>query len=181
MGATQAVSIEQYLAMSFEHDMELVDGQLKERPMPTKLHGFVQLLLGYWFGSHMDKWGIHMMSETWTRVNPGDVRLPDVAVCLGELTPGKTLDEPSLVAIEILSPDDSFADLRDRAGDLAGMGVQNIWLLDPVKRAAWAWEAGAWMPAADLKAPNSPVYLDLHWLWTRIAAGGRKSRPEPQA
>lgn len=180
MAAAQAVSIEQYLTMTFEHDMELVNGELKERPMPTKLHGFVQQLLGAWFERHMDEWDIHMMSETRTRVNSEDVRLPDVAVCLGELTPGKTLDEPPLIAIEILSPDDSFADLRDRAEDFAGMGVRNIWLLDSGKRIAFSWNAGAWMPASELRVSGSPVYLDLGWLWGRIPPGGQ-SRPEPQA
>ncbi len=174
MGSAHAVSVEQYLTMSFEHDMELVNGQLKERPMPTKLHGFVQLLLGAWFGSHMDAWGIHMMSEARTRVNPEDVRLPDVAVCLGELTPGKTLDEPPLIAIEILSPDDSFTDLADRAGDFAEMGVAHLWLLDPVQRTAFSWNAvGTWMPTAELNVPGTPIHLDLDWLWNRIPVGQR--------
>ena len=174
MGVAHAVSIEQYLTMSFEHDMELVDGQLKERPMPTKLHGFVQLLLGAWFERHMDAWSIHMMSDARTRVNPADVRLPDVAVCLGELTPGKTLDEPPLIAIEILSPDDTFADLADRAEDFAEMGVVHIWLLDPVKRTAFLWSAaGTWLPVAELKVPGTPIYLDLDWLWKRILLGQR--------
>ncbi len=147
--------------------------------MPTKLHGFVQQLLGAWFERYMDAWDIYMVSETRTRVNPEDIRLPDVAVCLGEFTPGKTLDEPPLIAIEILSPDDRFADLSDRAEDFAGMGVAHIWLLDPVKRIAFAWNAGAWMPAAELHAVGTPVFLDLHWLWGRIPTGGR-SRSESQ-
>ena len=80
-------------------------------------------------------------------------------------------DEPPLIAIEILSEDDRFSDLQARARALSTMGVRNVWLIDPEQRTAAVWdENGAWTPTPKLLVPETPVHLDLNWLWIQIDA-----------
>ncbi len=168
MATAAGISIEQYLGMYWRPDRELVDGQLEEKPMPSGLHSFVQIMLGHWFSLHMEEWGITAMSELRTKVTPENVRLPDVVVTLSRRIPGKALLDPPLIAIEILSDSDTLADHRDRALDLERMGAQNIWLIDAEKRSVFTWSASAWERTEQLRAAGTPVYLDLPWLWNKV-------------
>ena len=173
MATSQLVSVEEYLRTSYEYDPELIDGELKEKPMPTKLHSFVQWMIGHWFALHMDEWNIMLLPDVRTRVTSTNFRLPDSAIVVGGSLSGKTQDEPPLVAIEILSPDDRFSDLRDRAGDFSRMGVEHIWLLDPKKQEAFTWigeREKNWVPTDRLEVAGTPVHLDLQWLWKKIPA-----------
>ncbi len=166
--ADKFVSVEEYLRTSYEHDPELIDGRLVERPMPTRLHGWVQAMISFWFAMHMDAWGVGPESEVRTRVRTANFRLPDVSVVSLDPITTRTMDEPPLIAIEILSHDDRALDLEDRARDLRAMGVEHIWLLAPDERRAEAWTDDGWKIAAELKVANSPIHLDLPWLWAMV-------------
>lgn len=170
MSTVRAVSVEQYLSTSYKPDPELIDGELREKPVPTKLHGFVQWMIGHWFGLHMDEWDIMVLPEVRTRVTSTNFRLPDVAVARRGPIRGKTQDEPPMIAIEILSPDDRFTDLRNRALDFAQMGVKHIWLIDPEERVAFVWGEleKSWLPTDRLAVSGTPIHLDLQWIWSRI-------------
>ncbi len=171
MATTAGISVEQYLRTGWRPDRELIGGQLKQKPLPSRLHSFVQVMLGHWFSLHMDEWGLTPMSEVRTKVTAENVRLPDLAVALGGFSPGKALTEPPLIAIEILSDSDTLADHRDRASDLAKMGVPNIWLIDAEKRSAFVWSgSGAWQPTEQPSAAGTPIYLDLAWLWDKLGS-----------
>ncbi len=170
---THTITVEEYLRTSYEHDPEFIDGEVRERPMPTRLHAFVQLMVGAWFVQRMQEWDILPYSEVRTRVRPRNYRLPDVAIARRTPINTKTLDDAPLIAIEILSDDDRTVDLRDRARDFTAMGTENVWLLDPETRQAYRWTPkddgrGDWLPAETLAAAGSPIYLDLGWLWEQV-------------
>ena len=167
----QAVSVHEYLNTSYESDPELIDGQLKEKSMPTDLHSFVQAMIVHWFATHMREWQIMPLPEVRTQVTSFNFRLPDVAVVRRRLLRGKPQENPPLIAIEILSPDDKFSDLRNRALDFARMGVEHIWLVDPQEQVAFHWggrEEKSWVPTERLAAAGTPIYLDLDWVWNMI-------------
>ena len=170
MVTTTALSIEEYLQTSYEHDCEYIDGALKEKPVVEFVHGRVQMLLGVWFWQKESAWGIRCAVETRTRVKEGKVRLPDVVVVSSTNRPQGALTEPPLIAIEVLSPTDSYHDLRHRAEDLCSMGVQNIWLIDPLRRTGEVWRDGFWQPAESsrIQAVDAPVFLDMDWLWAEL-------------
>ena len=42
-----------------------------------------------------------------------------------------------LVCIEVLSPEDRIHRMQERIDDYARMGVEHIWLIDPISRVAW--------------------------------------------
>ncbi len=164
------VNLAEYLRTAYHPDLEYIDGELKEKPGPTLLHGIVQMILGSWFLSHRKEWGTLVAGDTRTQVGETHVRLPDVVVVRrGEGARG-TLVKAPLVAIEILSPTDSYTDLRERASDLRAMGTENVWLLDPERRTAEVWTGKNWQPVegTKLQAVNAPVFLDLEWLWAEV-------------
>ena len=162
------VSVEEYLDTEYRPDVELVDGCLKEKPAVSPAHGRVQVLIGLWFGFHEDEWGIQGMVEVRTRVTRNNFRLPDIAISAAGPLPRKALTEPPLIVIEVLSESDTYTDLRRRAQDLHAMGVPNIWLIDPEQRTAEVWTDGNWHLSDNLRAVDSPMYLDLGWLWKKL-------------
>ncbi len=170
------VSEEEYLRSSYRPDRELIDGELKEKAMPTRLHSSVQMFIGHWFLLHMDEWRTMAMSEVRTKVKPSTFRLPDVAVTYLERPENKPLEKPPLIAIEILSQDDSFSELLNRAQDLSKMGVGCVWLIDPEARQAYSYVERGWSATSTLELKGTPILLDLVWLWSMIdkaAAGVR--------
>lgn len=170
MATTTAVSLEEYLATSYRPDREYINGELKEKPVVGFAHGETQAALSVWFWNHRAEWQVQCAVETRTQVGPVKVRLPDFVIVSAQNRQRGTLTEPPLVAIEVLSPSDGYADLRARATDLAAMGVRNVWLLDPDARTAEVWRDGYWQPAGPerVHAVESPIYLDLTWLWSEL-------------
>ena len=171
MSATAAsISLEEYLATSYKPDREYIDGHLKEKAVTGFRHGVTQGLLFLWFHERRREWAILASLETRTEVSQDRVRLPDVVIVRkGEEAEG-ALTKPPLVAIEVLSPTDSYSDLRERATDLRAMGTENIWLLDPLRRTVELWTGRQWevVEAKVLRAVNAPVFLDLDWLWANM-------------
>ncbi len=168
--AAIAVSLEEYLATSYEPDVEYIDGHLKEKPVTGFAHGVVQGLLFQWFRAHRKEWNILVSVETRTQVKPGRVRLPDVVVVAkGEQARGALVKAP-LIAIEVLSPTDSYTDLKARAADLQAMGTENIWLIDEERRTAEVWTGAGWrlVEGSRLAAVNAPAFVDLDWLWAEV-------------
>jgi Uma2 family endonuclease len=165
-----AVTLEQYLFTSYCPDVEFVHGELREKSVVSPVHGRVQILLGVWFGQYEEQWGVQTLAKARTQVSEHAVRLPDVTVMAAGPLPRKALVRPPLLAIEVLSESDSYADLNARALDLEAMGVENIWLIDPGSRTAERWAGGAWqaVEGTSLAIAGSPVYLDLSWLWARL-------------
>lgn len=165
-----AVTLKHYLGTSYRPDVEFIDGELKEKPMVSPAHGRVQSLLVIWFGQHEENWHVQTLVEVRTQVSDRAVRLPDLSVLPAGPLPRKALVEPPLLAIEVLSESDSYTDLKKRALDLAAMGIENIWLVDPDGRTAERWAGGTWQPVPGTRMliAGSPVYLDLAWLWAKL-------------
>jgi Uma2 family endonuclease len=170
--ATKAlVSIEEYLNTSYTPDVEYVDGELREKPLVGFPHGETQVILGTWFRSHRREWGIKVAVETRTQTSANHVRLPDVVVVSKQERSRGTLEAPPLIAIEVLSPTDTYAELKARAEDLARMGVANVWLIDPEKQTAEVWSGRSWtlVDGPKLQAVDSPMFVDLEWLWAELS------------
>ena len=168
--STVQVSLQEYLRTSYRPDVELIDGQLREKSVDSFKHGVVQGTLFLWFWNHRTEWNVLVSVDTRTEVGNGRVRLPDVVVVRkGEEAIGALTHSP-LIAVEVLSPSDSYTDLKERASELWTAGCENVWLLDPVGKTAEVWTGQGWQLHGEprLEAGHSPVYVDLPWLWAEI-------------
>jgi Uma2 family endonuclease len=126
------VSVDEYLHSSYEYDNEYVEGELIERKMPTYKHGHLQMLLGACVVSKRTEWRVEIVGDTRVRVRPKAYRVPDVCVVSADAPEEDVIHTPPLCIIEILSPDDSMAELREKAREYLQMGVTHVWSVDPV-------------------------------------------------
>ncbi len=157
------VTMEEYLATSYEPDLEFVDGVLEEKNMGERDHGFLQMALGAWFFNRRAEWKIDVIAEYRTRTSKSRVRLPDVAVVWRGQGSERVRVTPPLVCIEILSPEDRPGRLMKRLDDFVSMGVEHIWILDPSDRSAATYSRFGMKPVEGdrLEVAGTPIYLNV--------------------
>jgi Uma2 family endonuclease len=81
----------------------------------------------------------------------------------GDAPKEQIVRHPPLLCIEILSPEDTVLRMRNRISDFLGMGVLQVWLLDPATRTAIVCEGVSMVEHKDgeLVLPGTAVRLNL--------------------
>jgi Uma2 family endonuclease len=135
MAIAELLSIEQYLRTSFEHDAELVEGRIVERPIPTWEHSRVHCFLNRSFGAMEHSAGFFVVVEQRVQTRAYRFRVPDVCVVL-ERPAGpagrRIVTKPPYLCVEILSPEDTMADTLEKVREYLAFGVEWVWVIDPV-------------------------------------------------
>lgn len=141
MTTATAIPLEEYLATSYEPDREYIDGQLLERNVGEHDHSRLQALLAMYFGALEKQFPIRVFTEQRVRVladgRRNRYRIPDICVALRPYRKERVLTEPPLIAIEILSPDDTMTAIMSRLEDFQTFGVKHVWVVDPARRKAY--------------------------------------------
>lgn len=161
--APALLSIEEYLRTSYKPDVDFVDGVIQERNLGEFEHARLQTLAAVFFATHEKDWKISTVVEQRIRVSEGGVRICDIAVLRADAPREKVTETPPLICIEVLSPEDRLSRVKPRLADYLRMGVENVWLVDPIYRSAWTFDASGLHEAdpANLTVPNTPIRLDL--------------------
>jgi Uma2 family endonuclease len=157
------LSIEEYLATSYEPDLEYVDGVLEEKNMGEWDHGFLQAAIGAWFFNHRAEWKIDVVMEYRTRTSKTRVRLPDICVVWQGQGKERVRVTPPLLCIEILSPEDRPGRVMKRLDDFVAMGAEHLWILDPSDRSAATYTRLGMKPVEGdrLEIAGTGIYLDV--------------------
>ena len=127
---------------------ERVNGQLLERPLPTRSHAhlqrhFANVLDKYLEGSVFEV-EAEFSIDRWDE-KKSDWLTPDVLVSAAggfcEARGGHAFP-PALLAIEILSSGQNLTNMRHKALILMDWGVEQVWLADPESRSIAMFERG---------------------------------------
>jgi Uma2 family endonuclease len=167
MATKTLVPIETYERTTYHPDQELIDGELRERNLGTFTHGRIQAIMGGWFREQRNSLKLQPLIACRIRVNPTRTRIPDLTV-VGRGPHPPVLVDPPLIAIEILSPDDTYGDLLERANDYARMGIRNIWVVDPQTRTGQTFSDGRWYYMPQLTVPGTEIRIDLDQIFAEF-------------
>jgi Uma2 family endonuclease len=129
---------------------ELIDGVLVDKPM-----GGLESLLATYVGGRI--WnhtgpgglGIVLGADGFTRVYPGQLRAPDVSYIPWSSFPGGELPDeaywsiPPALIVEVLSPDNTPAEIDRKLRELFGAGVKLAWVIDPKPQSAKVYTSAA--------------------------------------
>ena len=162
--ATQTlVAPETYLRMSFEGpDREYVDGELVERGVPTYLHARIQMILGSLFETLRRQHPVFAASELRLALHSNHrYRIPDVCVFAGQEPTEAIPDTPPLIAIEIVSPDDRTSESLKKFEEYRHWGVTHIWLIDPLEKTFFSYDATGLHPVDTLDLPEYSFSIRL--------------------
>jgi len=140
MSLSTAYAPDDLLTLPDGERCELVDGELREKEMGAEsdwiafeLGGLlrpvvVSLNRGWLFGAQT---GYRCFPD-----DPGKVRKPDVSLILtgrlpGERIPKGHIDIPPDLAVEVVSPNDRYADVQDKVAEYLAAGVRLVWVVNP--------------------------------------------------
>ncbi|MEN9207897.1 MAG: Uma2 family endonuclease [Gloeomargarita sp. GMQP_bins_120] len=150
MGTAQKLTAAEFLALpEGDATYELVEGQAvpKDPPMsPKRFHARVQpvlwQLLENWCtapdcpkpGAAYTEWAVvlHRQGETWIPV-PDILYISDQRLPVAPMTDEPCRAIPELV-VEVLSPNQTFGDMAQKAVDYLQAGVDRVWVVDPTAK-----------------------------------------------
>ena len=138
VGGRAVLAVEQYVRSSYQPDREYVDGELRERKVGEFQHGQMQRELYRFIRSY----GMRPFIACRIQVSPTRFRVPAVSIVRGARPKTGIITEPPFAVIEVLSPEDSWADVAERIDDYTKFGIPNIWIIDPVRRRAFWMDRG---------------------------------------
>ncbi|MGB3612899.1 MAG: Uma2 family endonuclease [Elainellaceae cyanobacterium] len=139
--SSKRLSLEAFLALPDRDNHELIDGNAVPKMSPKRFHAGLQKS----FIKLMDDWAIargHFYPE-WAVLLERDgepwVPVPDLTyVSFERLSANWLEDEPCPVppdlAIEIISPNQSFGMMAAKAADYIAAGVSQVWVVDSQAR-----------------------------------------------
>ena len=137
-----SMPVEEYLHTGFPGvDCEYRDGELVERTLPEYIHGRTQALIVFFFELLRKQLSVFASVETRVKLREGVYLIPDVSV-FWPTPPVSVPDSPPLVAIEVLSPDDRMAAVREKLQEYRAWGVGHVWLVDPRSRRLYTCDTG---------------------------------------
>jgi Uma2 family endonuclease len=161
--APTMLSLEEYLSTSFRPDADYVNGELQERNLGQFDHGRLQWFLSAYFFSREKEWHIKGSADQRIRIASSTIRVCDLVLLYEDAPREQVIETCPLLCIEIMSPDDRLGRAKEVLADYLVMGVPNIWLIDPLRRAAFTFDASG-LHEADptrLTVHGTPIHLDL--------------------
>jgi Uma2 family endonuclease len=120
---------------------ELVDGTLVEKPMGW-YESRLAIILAYFLEQYLEEHDLGVVAGEagMVRLQPGLVRIPDVAFVSWDRLPGRELPAepiPDLVpdlAVEVLSLSNTDAEMRRKLREYFEAGTRLVWIVDPRAR-----------------------------------------------
>lgn len=156
------------VSVAQQYHVEILDGQEVEKPLPKTLHGIVQARLIV----ELSKWTgeLKLLVSSEQDVLCGTDRIvPDITLLAeeGPFEQGRMRAADVRLAIEIMSPGQTYGDLVSKCDRLHRFGTPLCWLLWPKKRKAWVYrpnevpEEVSGLPYEEFVIPISVLYADL--------------------
>jgi Uma2 family endonuclease len=143
LSETRLLTGEELAAMGDIGPCELIDGRIVSMSPASGRHGAIEALLTAELTAFVRrrKLGRVVNGDTgfFTRRNPDRVRGADVAFVstdrLPRMPPTGFLDVAPELVVEIVSPTDTWEDLREKIEEYFAIGVERVWVVEPRKRA----------------------------------------------
>lgn len=143
MTTTSARTAEQLHALPGHGERyEILDGEPREKPVRNPEHGAVSARLATAIGTHaLERKAGEVLIETRFRIRrePERSRIPGVAFVRAERWERVDRRAPAFegapdLAIEVVSPSDSYGEVRDKASKWLEAGARLVWVVQPMSR-----------------------------------------------
>jgi Uma2 family endonuclease len=128
-------------------------GEAIQKPMPTVLHGIVQLIVAML----LERAGWNTSPEVRLKIVPDAEPVPDLIAIRGKFKNLYPTIAPEL-CVEILSSGDTLPRAFKKAERYVNWGSQCVWIIDPEKRTAWTLSAER-MPEPVWVPPNGVLRI----------------------
>jgi Uma2 family endonuclease len=163
-------TVREYLRTSWSPDREFVDGRIEERNLGEKEHSILQGYLTFLFNLKREEWEVRVFPELRTQTKARNFRVPDVLVVRAGETFERYVTQPPLIAIEILSPEDSMSAMQAKAAEYREFGVEHVWIIDPEPRIVYRYTGSALeeVRTGELTVPGTPIRVDVAEMFAEL-------------
>lgn len=144
-------TLEEYERLPEEdgYRVELVEGQLVREPLPSVEHAWVTMQLAGRIREHAEK---NRLGLTFAEVGfvladePPTVRGPDVAFIAAGNLPSEGFPRvfwriPPDLAVEVVSPSNTRAGIREKVLEYLAAGTRLVWVVEPRSRSVTAYRS----------------------------------------
>jgi Uma2 family endonuclease len=158
---TRRITVREFETHPSDKRSELVRGEVRLNPPPGTRHGLVALAVGRMLSEHVMSRRLGLVFGDGTGFElpnlAATVRGPDVSFVRREQLPPEGIGDGWLqvapdLAVEVLSPSQSVADLDEKISDYLTAGTRLIWIVDPAERRVGVIETGSqlrWLGESD--------------------------------
>jgi Uma2 family endonuclease len=106
--------------------------------------------------------------EVRLKIRARKYRVPDVMILHPAASYPAVIEQPPLLCIEIVSPDDKLPDLVIRAGDYLSMGVPITWIFDPETKQAFLYSDQGTVESAEPVLRHGQIELPMAELYGQL-------------
>jgi Uma2 family endonuclease len=152
---TREMTLEEFLALPEEKPaLELIDGEVIQKPMPKIKHALAILMLSRRLIQHPATsagWPFSELGQSFPDTLRANHRIPDLMYFRSALDLSKPYPtEPADLAVEVRSPGQTVASLQQRLAFLRERGVRCTLLIDPEAEMVYVHDAGReWVAGRD--------------------------------
>ena len=157
------VSVNEYLATSYEPDCEYLDGEIVERNVGECDHSRPLARTMVFLGNREGEWGTRVVPTQRVQITPTRFRIPDITVVLASAPIEQIFKAPPFLCVEILSKDDSPSGTFEKIEEYLRMGVPHVWVIDPRRRQGYHFTTDGMREAKDgiLRTSNPEIAVPL--------------------
>lgn len=145
----ELVTLEEFRRMPEEdaYRVELSRGRVVREPRPGAEHGWLAGRLVGLLSSHVEEHALGVVAtETGflLREHPSTVRGPDVAFVSEDRLSAEGIPRgfwtvPPDLAVEVVSPSNTAAEIQEKVLEYLEAGTQLVWVVDPMTRSVTVW------------------------------------------
>ena len=163
MASVTLIPVSEYLKTIYRPDCDYIDGEVRERNVGERSHAMLQGIFCTIFNANRRAWAIVAAPELRVQVAERRYRIPDITVMRRSDPPDAVVRVAPLVCVEVLSPSDTLVAMQERVEDYRRMGVEHVWVVDPIGRHAYvASERGFEQPeSGEFSVPGTAIRIVL--------------------
>lgn len=159
MESATVVALSEYLGHSYRPDVDFVDGRIEERTLGERDHSDLQTHLVVLLNDKAMRMYFTARSELRVQTLARHFRVPDVCLLRAGAAREQIVTTPPLLCIEVLSPEDTMSRVLVRVREFLGMGVPEVWVIDPARRVVEVFAGSERVEHHDgvIMVPETPV------------------------
>jgi Uma2 family endonuclease len=116
------------------------------------------------------EWGVEVFPDLRTQTQSTRFRVPDVLVVRKSDRFERYVTPPPLIAIEILSPENTLRAMQEKAAEYRQFGIEYVWIIDPDPRIAYHYTGSSLeeVNSGELTVPGTPIRVVLSEMFAEL-------------
>lgn len=170
MASATLIPLSEYLTTTYRPDCDYIDGKVKERNVGEQPHGRTQVIIASIFHESRKIWFTRTLIASRVQTQPTRFRIPDICILRSSDPHDPIIRFAPYICIEVLSKDDTLAEIKTRTDEYLAMGVAHVWIVDPWLRISYTASSTGFQHPEDgvFTITGTPIRISLAELFAEL-------------